>query len=654
MSPTRWNAGAAPRLRDRRASALGPFKWVGNDYVRVTETADPTEFLLAVVPVDTADAASSGGGGLEGSLPAGDRLLIRLRVEGLASGVEYGVDGFYRYGPPAWHLTTPWGVRGLLLTGEAGPISVGILPASSAANASFASGVVVVHQGRWHVAIVCDEDSPRFQGGRLRVHSGTTAIAVDIVEGRAVHTARELHSGARDAEHRSRDAWDAYLTSCPVVHANDIPGELRTGIEIDADALVERQLWHWWVARVNVARSVADCGRAYVAPDRSRWHGTWSSDGPITLSALALTSDWRVAEEVMIEYIRASINASGFLSWYTHADGAACLARLGDTGAFSHGVPDVVRAVEFMDRHGDSSTLLDANGVGDRTVYETLAWYLESSDARDGDGDGLWETAHLWESGWDNKVGPLFSSASLADWVEAIGSGDPAIIASFADLHSRPVVSMAEQFNHLMALGSLLAMALRRGDLQRAHWCREKVRHITTTIESRQWNEETSTYRDWDVRQQGLSASDCLDGFYYLAFERRPDRVRALLQSLRDPARFGLIRSPTLSRDDPAFNRAGYWDGSHWPREMHYLALGLARQGERQLALRVLMDALMSADGCQVLEHVDSVDGSILRFHGGAVVCTQAMSIGLCLGLLDLVRGDVWWPDVPTREGSGS
>jgi hypothetical protein len=151
-------------------------------------------------------------------------------------------------------------------------------------------------------------------------------------------------------------------------------------------------------------------------------------------------------------------------------------------------------------------------------------------------------------------------------------------------------------------------------------------------LELRHWDEASGYYLDWDVRSGKRFEALNLDGAYGLGYVTDPQRVRKVVAALHDPQRFGLRFPPTLSSSEPAFDPRGYWRGAYWPREMQHLGRALCQAKHHGFALRLLVQALMSQDGCVIAEHLEPHTGELL---GSSV--TMAYSGGLNLALREVL-----------------
>jgi hypothetical protein len=588
----------------------------------------------------------------------GDRALRSYTY--LADGLAAETDAF------GFQMRFPWGAHGTLLQWDVAPGAVVEATVEHALHCGLTAEQrrpvaidvrgrrAVISDGVYSLAFHAGEGCAIKRGAtrlRLTVAGERTARVVVVFHtdaGEAERQAAELLAQFAAAIERSALFWEEYLQSCPL-HPFDggytYADSSGAVVHLPAEMLLTRQLWHWWAALVNVGDVAFNLASPYLAPDRTHWQGSWSNDSPETMCALALTNQRDLARRCIVRYIADAINDAGDLGWYTHNYGRSCLGHSHDSGFYSHGVPTIVHTVEFYIRHTGDTSILD-EAAGSLTIWEKLRRYLERVFvARDLDGDGLIEWRNLWETGWDNKVGPFFSRAPLERWVEVMSRNDPAELAVWYDERCCPVTALAEQVHLLTALASMAHLARRRGDEALASSCAERYARIRQVIEARHWSEATGFYHDWDVQSERLVEAMQLDAVYYLYHSERHDRAERVVAWLSDPAAFGLPHPPTLSAGHPQFEPGGYWNGSYWPREMFYVALALHRHGHDALALRELAKALCSQEASIVGETLDP-----FTLRSNSQVYT--MAYGACLGiaLLELRGAPVWLPPEPAAR----
>ena len=463
----------------------------------------------------------------------------------------------------------------------------------------------------------------------------TLAVSFHTDRQTALKVCRELYENREDKLQQNQAFWESYLDSCPLADS-----EMAEKCGADKEAFEVRQLWHWWCLLLNVNELEFNELSAYMAPDRTNWKGIWSNDGQLCMAALALTNQKALAKKLILDYLCTSLSGEGILSWYTHADGQGCYGLQGDVGRFSHGAPYPPQMIHYYVKNtGDTGILQEA--VGGLTVYEALKRYIETLYMlRMNPHYGLVEWANLWETGWDDKGGCFFDSASLGEWCSVISSGDDEKIAAFYEKNQRPVIPIVEQVITLWSLYAMADLAQMTGDAGCQQWCLEAARKMRKAVSGQCWNEEDGFYHDVDVKQGTLGTSKNADVFYWLYFEEDKKRAERIYARLTDPEAFGCCCIPMLSRDSEGFNPFGYWSGGHWPREMSFIAMGLNRSGYCEKAKELLINAITIAEGCIIPEVVNPLDGKPTT-----LVTKMAYNIMDIIALLE-IEGKVCWCEV--------
>lgn len=648
------------QLADRRTHPIGAGKWSGNQRWYAVEADTPLAYLFQTFPIgeqegELDDPASEG-------LRHGRRSLFSLAHAGMPEvrSVTYLPDGLVAQTEHGtFRLLFPWGMYGALMEWEvtAGQVEIAIEHALQRGRHREQRRPITITASRDY----CDLSDGvyaialRFQAVES-VRSTENGITVLIGAGRRARCAVAFHTSPVRAAHdasrllalfdvtveHSAQFWEAYLQSCPIQRFDHdyTYVDVYTGntVTIPRQTLLVRQLWHWWVALINVADVEFNESTPYLAPDRAHWHGSWSNDSPEAMCALALTNQRDLVRRCIVRYVAGAIDAAGELGWYTHSYGRSCLGHEHDSGFYSHGVPTIVHTVEFYIRHTGDISILEALAGDGMTVWDKLARYIERLFAvRDGDGDGLIEWRNLWETGWDNKVGPFFSRSSVEEWAATVSRNDRTEVAAWYAAKCFPVVALAEQVHLLSALAAMAHLAGRRGDEALATACRRRYAHIQAVVEQRHWSEASTFYHDWDVRNGRLVEAKHLDAVYYLYHCADGQRAASVIARLADPSTFGLPLPPTLGTDHPRFEPTGYWNGSYWPREMLYVALALHQHGCSDLALREVVKALCSQAGCIVAETLHPFTS-----EPNSQVYSMAYSACLNIALCELRQGSVW------------
>ena len=462
------------------------------------------------------------------------------------------------------------------------------------------------------------------------------AVAFHVSPEEASKEADALFNDPQKVREESRRQWEDYLRSCPVAPVDrDFSWESPAGpVTRSSEEITRRLYWHWYGLLANVYQLPFNRLKAFIAPDKACWFGSWTNDGAECLRALARTSRHALARECLVEFVRCAITAEGDLSWFLHGTGDGCLGRAGDSARLSEGVPAIVTAAwEYVAHNGDDAMLDLPAGPGG-TVWEKIKRYMTVVfERRDINGDGLIEWFNIWEGGADDKVGCFFSSASLEAWVEAVERLPDAELRAFYAEHGRPVVNLYEQSFFLYALEAFEKLALRRGEEKMAKFARDRISTICRVLEERHWSEEDGIYYDWDVHGACLARSKNQDAFYLARFLQRPERTERLFRHLDDPAEFGLLYVPTLAQSEVGFRADGYWCGGHWPREVFYIAEALAAIGKREKATELLLKAICSASGKLLRENLNPLTG-----ESNTLITTMAYDVLSAMKLSTLLK----------------
>jgi hypothetical protein len=636
-------------LLDRRPGLLGPKHWLANLRWMAEELDGAGGFAFRTSPMTASELDRPWAGN---DFPAARRTLfeMKLALPGVVNACDYRADGL--------SVATAGSRCSLLLPLEryGAVIEMACAPGEPAATIEIrtphalghrpvmeapADGRVMWTDGAYTLVFcfqghLCQQSETGFHlrpdaDGNLRL-----AIAFHAEVQQALAEATVLLGRADEVRAESRQAWEAYLASCPVARLpSDFTWQSPTGPVIyTRDEIVRRQYWHWHCLLSNVYELPFNNLKAYMTPDKSTFFGSWSNDGPECLRALARTSRHGLARHCLVEYVRTAITAAGDHAWYLHGTGEACLNRPGDVGRLSHGVPTIVTAVgEYVSSTGDASILDEPAGAGG-TVWEKLLHHMRTVyERRDVNHDGLVEWANLWEGGADDKVGPFFSRASLEEWMDAVVNLPAPELEAFYVRNLCPLTNLYEQCFFLSSLQALEDLALRRGEAEAARYARARYEQTVGLLEARHWDAREGFYFDWDVRGECLTRVKNQDAFYLPRFLHNPARSARLFAHLDDPAEFNLHYTPTLARNEKGFNPKGYWSGGYWPREANYIALALDTAGYREKALELLIKALCAGTGKIITENMNPVTGA-----DNSGITGMAYNVLVALVLSDLVK----------------
>ena len=256
------------------------------------------------------------------------------------------------------------------------------------------------------------------------------------------------------------------------------------------------------------------------------------------------------------------------------------MARLGEVpfGCY-YGTVDatplfVMLVGEYFVRTGD----LDTVRRWWPNVMAALGWI---NTAGDDDGDGFIEYHRRSASGLDNQ--------GWKDSADAIfhADGSPA----------QGPIALCEVQGYAFAAkrhAAMLARAL--GETDTAARLEREAEALRQKFEAAFWCEELSTYAlalDGDKRPCRVIASNA--GHALLTGIAAPDRAARVVETLTRVGSFSGWGIRTVAISAARYNPISYHNGSVWPHDNALIALGLARYGHKEAALRVfggLFDAV--------------------------------------------------------------
>ncbi len=223
--------------------------------------------------------------------------------------------------------------------------------------------------------------------------------------------------------------------------------------------------------------------------------------------------------------------------------------------------PHLERAIEWIDRHGDS------------------------------DGDGFVEYARKTPKG--------LVTQSWKDSNDSMSHAD----GRLAEGPIAPVEVQAYVYAARLAAAELATVL---GNLERAGVLMRQASELRARFEAAFWCEELSTYAlalDGAKQQCRVRASNA--GHTLWAGIADPERARRVVATLFDERSFSGWGIRTLDAGARRYNPISYHNGSIWPHDNAMIAMGMARYGHKQEAaklLAALFDASLHFDLTRVPE----------------------------------------------------
>ncbi|MCX7629840.1 MAG: amylo-alpha-1,6-glucosidase [Geminicoccaceae bacterium] len=260
------------------------------------------------------------------------------------------------------------------------------------------------------------------------------------------------------------------------------------------------------------------------------------------------------------------------------------LARLGEVpfGRYYGSVDAtplfVLLAGRYHQRTGDDATLRRLWPA----ILAALAWIERFGDR---DGDGFVEYGRGSERGLVNQ-----------GWKDS----EDAVFHADGTLARGPVALVEVQAYVFAALVEAARLARHLGEHARASALEDRARALRLVFEERFWSEELGSYvlaLDGDKRPCAVRTSNA--GHALFTGIAAPERAAKVAELLCSPRFFSGWGIRTVAEGEARYVPISYHNGSVWPHDNALLAMGFARIGRTDLALRVfqgLLDAAARSD----------------------------------------------------------
>ena len=234
----------------------------------------------------------------------------------------------------------------------------------------------------------------------------------------------------------------------------------------------------------------------------------------------------------------------------------------------------VVLAGAYYDRTGDLETIK----VLDPNIRRALEWMERYGDR---DGDGLLEYGRRREDGLLNQ-----------GWKDSHDS----ISHASGDLASGPIALVEVQGYAFAAYRSAAGLARAVGRADEAAALDRRAETLRHQVEEAFWCERLGFYAlalDGEKRRCEVRSSNA----GHLLFSGLPSAERAakVASQLLSPDFFTGFGIRTLARGEARYNPMSYHNGSVWPHDNALIALGLARYGQKDMAVRLMLGLFEAA-----------------------------------------------------------
>lgn len=206
-----------------------------------------------------------------------------------------------------------------------------------------------------------------------------------------------------------------------------------------------------------------------------------------------------------------------------------------------------------------------------RPQIEAALEWIEHYGDRDGDGfveyvrsspNGL--TTQGWKDSWDSV---FHEDGSLAEG---------------------PIALCEVQAYVYGALHAAARILEREGERQRTLQLREQAFRLQRRFDEAFWIDELQTYAlALDGRKRPCRVRTSNAGHVLLTGLARPDRARATIRTLRQPASHSGWGIRTVAEGEARYNPMSYHNGSIWPHDNALIAEGMARYGTKRAAVEV-------------------------------------------------------------------
>jgi glycogen debranching enzyme len=281
----------------------------------------------------------------------------------------------------------------------------------------------------------------------------------------------------------------------------------------------------------------------------------------------------------------------------------------------------------YVERTGDEATLRELWGA----VQRALGWMDSSGDL---DGDGFLEYGGGGSEGLQHGL----RNQGWKDSFDAIFHADGQL--------AKGPIALCEVQGYCYRAKRLAAQCARRlGDPELAERLDQSADRLAQRFEEEFWCEEIGLYAialDGQKKQCRVRSSNA--GHLLWTGIARPDRARRVADAMISADFFSGWGVRTIAKGEPRYNPMSYHNGSIWPHDNSFIALGFAHYGFQQHAEKVF-EAMLAAATYMDLRRLPELYCGFRRRRGAGptlypVACSpQAWASGALLLMLRAMLG---------------
>jgi glycogen debranching enzyme len=281
----------------------------------------------------------------------------------------------------------------------------------------------------------------------------------------------------------------------------------------------------------------------------------------------------------------------------------------------------------YVERTGDEATLRELWGA----VQRALGWMDASGDL---DGDGFLEYGGGGSEGLQHGL----RNQGWKDSFDAIFHADGQL--------AKGPIALCEVQGYSYRAKRLAAQCARRlGDPELAERLDQSADRLAQRFEEEFWCEEIGLYAialDGQKKQCRVRSSNA--GHLLWTGIARPDRARRVADAMISADFFSGWGVRTIAKGEPRYNPMSYHNGSIWPHDNSFIALGFAHYGFQQHVEKVF-EAMLAAATYMDLRRLPELYCGFRRRRGAGptlypVACSpQAWASGALLLMLRAMLG---------------